>query len=77
MKEQNLLIFRDYSVKLGDFGISIKLKHNDDPDEEHYELRGLTKGYTIQSIAENGTEKNYSKNDLLMNDYYAIFKTFT
>lgn len=26
MKPENLLIFRDYKVKLGDFGISIKIK---------------------------------------------------
>ena len=25
MKPQNILIFKDYSVKLGDFGVSIKL----------------------------------------------------
>jgi hypothetical protein len=26
MKEANLLIFRDFSVKIGDFGVSIKMK---------------------------------------------------
>jgi serine/threonine protein kinase len=43
MKEANLLIFRDYSVKLGDFGISIKLKpEGDDDNKEKYQLKGLT-----------------------------------
>jgi hypothetical protein len=26
MKEANLLIFRDYQIKIGDFGVSIKMK---------------------------------------------------
>ena len=34
MKEANILVFRDYSVKLGDFGISIKLDPKIDWDEE-------------------------------------------
>ena len=29
MKPENLLIFRDLSVKLGDFGVSIKYSQND------------------------------------------------
>jgi len=33
MKEANLLVFRDYKVKLGDFGISIKLDPTAEPDE--------------------------------------------
>ena len=49
MKEQNLLIFRDYSIKIGDFGISIKLNENDH-GEANYELRGLTHGYVPTEI---------------------------
>jgi serine/threonine protein kinase len=46
MKEANLLIFRDYSVKIGDFGISIKMKDNVKPGEaDEYPIKGLTPGY--------------------------------
>jgi len=47
MKEANLLLFRDYSQKLGDFGISMKLNEDADPDDELYELKGATLGYTL------------------------------
>mmetsp|Transcript_22073 Transcript_22073/g.21259 ORF Transcript_22073/g.21259 Transcript_22073/m.21259 type:complete len:230 (+) Transcript_22073:379-1068(+) len=46
MKEANLLVFRDYSVKLGDFGISLKLDENEDPGEDLYDLKGVTPGYS-------------------------------
>lgn len=51
MKEANLLVFRDYSVKIGDFGISIKM--NDSPKEgeaDEYDLKGLTKGYVTNLV---------------------------
>jgi serine/threonine protein kinase len=45
MKPENLLIFKDYKVKLGDFGCSLKL--NDDASNE-YNISGLTKFYSSQ-----------------------------
>jgi hypothetical protein len=52
MKEANLLVFRDYQVKIGDFGVSIKMKElplkEDETDE--YEIKGLTPGYITDMI---------------------------
>ena len=79
MKEQNLLVFRDYKVKLGDFGISIKLKPDTEPDEKIYELKGLTKGYTLKKLEQSFTDDCgdcFSKNELYSNDYFALFQTF-
>jgi serine/threonine protein kinase len=44
MKPANILIFRDYLVKLGDFGISIKMNINE-PDKTAY-LKGRTEFYS-------------------------------
>jgi len=41
MKPQNLLVFRNERVKLGDFGICIKL----DPATEDYQLNGISVEY--------------------------------
>ena len=40
MKPENLLLFRDYKVKLGDFGVSLKLP--DSNPESVTQLVGLT-----------------------------------
>jgi hypothetical protein len=79
MKEANLLIFRDYQVKIGDFGVSIKMKDlplkEDESDE--YEIKGLTPGYItdmIESYFNSGDPME--RKDLMRNDYYALFKTF-
>ena len=42
MKLQNLLIFKDYKVKIGDFGCSIKMSEKEDGDMK-YDIKGLTK----------------------------------
>lgn len=42
MKEQNVLVFRDYAIKIGDFGISFKLKND---NEHQYNAKGYTPGY--------------------------------
>lgn len=41
MKPQNLLVFRSQHVKIGDFGISIKLDPND--ENKTYSVKGLSK----------------------------------
>ncbi len=52
MKEANLLVFRDYSIKIGDFGISIKLDEEANWDDEIYELKGVTMGYSKPEFAQ-------------------------
>jgi hypothetical protein len=79
MKEANLLIFRDYSVKIGDFGVSIKMKElplkEDESDE--YKIKGITHGYVTDLIKSYFKEENpIERKDLIKNDYYALFKTF-
>ena len=71
MKEANLLVFRDYQVKLGDFGVSLKLDPETDADEKAYMLKGATPGYTTLEL-----DTLYSKNELYRNDYYALKVTF-
>jgi hypothetical protein len=70
MKEDNLLIFRDYSVKLGDFGISIKMKNEvKEGESDEYSLKGLTQGYTtdlIESYFNNSCK--VERKDLIKND---------
>lgn len=46
MKPENELVFRNYKVKLGDFGVSMKLN----PSESSYYLKGLTKEYSLKSM---------------------------
>ena len=79
MKEANLLIFRDYQVKIGDFGVSIKMKElplkEDESDE--YDIKGLTPGYITNMIESYFKEEcPMERKDLIKNDYYALFKTF-
>jgi len=46
MREANLLVFRDYSVKIGNFGFSMKLDDNSSPDDKLYKLKGTNQDYT-------------------------------
>ncbi len=52
MKEANLLIFRDYSIKIGDFGVSIKMKETPvkEGESDEYDVKGLTPGYITDLI---------------------------
>jgi serine/threonine protein kinase len=45
MKPENLLVFRDYKVKLGDFGVSMKLP-DDTKEDTEFILKGLTKQFS-------------------------------
>ena len=51
MKLENLLLFRDYKVKLGDMGVSMKLADNLKDTDEVY-LKGLTKDYSLPMFYE-------------------------
>ena len=73
MKSENLLVFRDLKVKLGDLGVSIKIK---DGQEEIY-LRGLTQEYSLKEINTIFNNNDpLTKKQLYENDQYSLFKTF-
>jgi serine/threonine protein kinase len=48
MKAENLLLTRNYMVKIGDFGISIKLNKK----QKKFELKGLTMGMGLPEVDE-------------------------
>lgn len=50
MKPENLLIFRDLSVKIGDFGISMKLPDNSPLTTMVSDLKGFTDGYSTDEF---------------------------
>jgi hypothetical protein len=79
MKEANLLIFRDFSIKLGDFGISIKMKELplQEGDTDEYDIKGLTPGYTPDILETYFREDNkMERKDLIKNDCFALYTTF-
>ena len=49
MKPENLLVFRNYSVKIGDFGTAMKLM---DRKDATYYINGMTKRYALPKIIE-------------------------
>lgn len=76
MKPANLLIFRDYAVKIGDFGVSIKL--SEELCGDSYYLKGLTKGYALPVLEEEfANDSALPRDTLIRNDYFALFKTFS
>lgn len=78
MKPQNLLVFRDQRVKLGDLGISIKFDfHDKNGTGNLYQIKGMSPGYYAEEIGDafkNGERLN--KKQLLSNDIYALKITF-
>ena len=73
MKPQNLLIFKDYNVKIGDFGCSIKFSNTSTDDTKAY-LRGVTEGYSSKEICALYREDlEVSKKKLFENDCYCLF----
>ena len=49
-KEANFLVFRDYKVKLGDFGVSFHIPSDTPPDEKDLQLKGLTYNYSLPNL---------------------------
>eukprot|EP00347_Sterkiella_histriomuscorum_P008087 403346420 len=78
MKPANILVFRDQRLKLGDFGISIKLDSNPkDLDSKKYQLRGMTKGFCDEwMFNEFRQQKQLSRRQLFECDRQALIKTF-
>lgn len=70
MKAANLLIYRDMRVKLGDFGISVKLSPSDiGADLEKYLIKGMTPGYVTEKIRDSfKSSSKVSKNDMFLCD---------
>ena len=76
MKPQNLLIFKDYKIKLGDFGCCLKFD-DDSTNSSTAQVRGVTKNYSTKEICracENGDE--VTKKELFDNDCYCLYQTF-
>ncbi|CDW73119.1 serine threonine protein kinase-like protein [Stylonychia lemnae] len=77
MKPQNLLIFRNQKVKVGDLGISFKLDSKIQADEHAYQLKGLTKNFateiTYQAMRKG---KLQSKDQLFEADRYSLIRVF-
>lgn len=77
MKPENLLVFRNMAIKLGDFGISMKLPDGFKLEDTISNLKGFTNGYsneTFTHACDNGGE--ITIRDLILNEYYSLFKTF-
>eukprot|EP00347_Sterkiella_histriomuscorum_P020104 403339088 len=73
MKPQNLLIFKDYMVKIGDFGISIK---RDPYRQDSYQLRGITEYYcTIETIFAFSNSQNFTFDGLMKLDKDSLMLT--
>jgi hypothetical protein len=70
---------RDYQVKIGDFGVSIKMKELPlkEGESDEYEIKGLTPGYITDMIESYfGSGSSMLRKDLIKKGYYALFKTF-
>ena len=71
MKPTSIQVFRDYKVKLGDFGLSIKTQLD---DQLSYDLVGFTPRYLPSETKKRVDEKNrLSREELWRNDRYALW----
>lgn len=52
MKPENLLVFRNLKVKLGDLGVSVKIPEVITDQTEIY-LKGMTKEYSLEEVLSN------------------------
>ena len=52
MKPENLLVFRNLKVKLGDLGVSVKIPEVISDQTEIY-LKGMTKEYSLEEVLSN------------------------
>eukprot|EP00347_Sterkiella_histriomuscorum_P002818 403366689 len=76
MKPQNLLVFNDMNVKIGDLGVSIKLNPSIDENLKVYQLKGLSMAYcSTDTIVGFYSKKLFSKKELFEIDKYALIVT--
>ena len=76
LKPQNILIFRDWQVKLGDFGGAIRIRNN---DIQEYNVHCYTAKFASKEFLEKVTinRQKLSKKELIEHDYYTLWKTFS
>eukprot|EP00347_Sterkiella_histriomuscorum_P001519 403371720 len=76
MKPQNLLVFNDMNVKIGDLGVSIKLNPSIDENQKSYLLKGLSMAFcSSDTIVGFYSKKLFSKKELYQIDQYALILT--
>lgn len=66
MKPENILVFRNYKVKLGDFGVSIKIPDDKIKKDSLIRLKGLTTEFCMPSLI----EKYYNHEDATVEELY-------
>lgn len=71
MKPANLLIMRDKSIKIGDFGISFLFSK----DINQYNLIGCTRGMGLPEV-ENNMSQTFGLDTILQNDLKCLLNTF-
>eukprot|EP00347_Sterkiella_histriomuscorum_P000415 403375953 len=78
MKPQNLLVFRDQLVKIGDLGISIKADPRIGNQEKFYKLNGMTKSYcSHQIMSAFYNETRLSFDELIDADRFSTIQTMS
>ncbi|CDW76957.1 serine threonine protein kinase-like protein [Stylonychia lemnae] len=77
MKPQNLLIFRNMKVKVGDLGISFKLDSQIESNKQFYLLKGLTKLYSTEAAIKAMENSIFlSQEQLFEADRYNLIRVF-
>ena len=77
MKPENLLVFLDYAVKLGDLGVSVKIPSDQGEGKGEAYLKGFTAAYANQEMKEKCEGAlPVSKEELFSFDRYSLWKTF-
>jgi serine/threonine protein kinase len=68
MKPENLLLFKDYKIKLGDLGISLKIPASINEETTLY-LKGLTVLYSLPEMSKlYYDDKPVTVKELMLND---------
>lgn len=76
MKPANHLLFKDYRIKLGDLGVSIKIPDNATASTQIY-LKGITPVYSQEYMEiKYQKEAAVTVKELYENDYYSLWMTF-
>ena len=75
LKPQNILIFRDWQVKLGDFGGAIRIRD----DLLEYNVHCYTAKFASKEFVEKvkKPKQKFSKKELMDHEFYSLWKTFS